>query len=213
MPHLDRPDLCVFDLDPPRDDPSALRDAALVRPRSADELALPTFVKTSGSKGFHILVPSTAGGRLRDVGGSPMASAPSWSSATRPVHAGVHQVRSRADASSSTRAATARRDVRRGLRRAREAGRAGVCALHLGGDRGRWRSPRAFTLETMTGAWRARRPLVGHGQRPRTRAPAAGPGPAADRRGLERGGRRVDAPPGFAEAAATLTMLSGGSWP
>ena len=58
VPKLHEPDLCVFDLDPPR---RTIRRRC-GRPRSAvrdllDELGLPSFVKTSGSKGFHILVP------------------------------------------------------------------------------------------------------------------------------------------------------------
>jgi bifunctional non-homologous end joining protein LigD len=57
VPHLERPDVCVFDLDPPGDDSKALRAAALAVRALLDELALPSFVKTSGSKGFHIVVP------------------------------------------------------------------------------------------------------------------------------------------------------------
>jgi bifunctional non-homologous end joining protein LigD len=57
QPHLDTPDLCVFDLDPSGDDARALRAGALAVHAILDELALPTFVKTSGSKGFHIVVP------------------------------------------------------------------------------------------------------------------------------------------------------------
>ena len=56
VPDLAHPDLCVFDLDPSREDPKALRAAALAVRALMDELALPTYVKTSGSKGFHILV-------------------------------------------------------------------------------------------------------------------------------------------------------------
>jgi bifunctional non-homologous end joining protein LigD len=57
VPNLYQPDLCVFDLDPSRDDPEALRRAALAVRAVLDELGLPSFVKTSGSKGFHIVVP------------------------------------------------------------------------------------------------------------------------------------------------------------
>ena len=57
VPRLQRPDLCVFDLDPPGDDPEALRAGALAVRDLLEELRLPSFVKTSGSKGFHILVP------------------------------------------------------------------------------------------------------------------------------------------------------------
>lgn len=60
VPKLDRPDLCVFDLDPSqdpaRDQPTELRAAALAVRDLLSELGLPSFVKTSGSKGFHILV-------------------------------------------------------------------------------------------------------------------------------------------------------------
>ena len=56
VPDLAHPDLCVFDLDPSQEDPAAVRGAALAVRALLDELALPTFVKTSGSKGFHILV-------------------------------------------------------------------------------------------------------------------------------------------------------------
>lgn len=57
LPELLRPDLCVFDLDPSHDDSVPLRRAALAVRALLDELALPSFVKTSGSKGFHIVVP------------------------------------------------------------------------------------------------------------------------------------------------------------
>jgi bifunctional non-homologous end joining protein LigD len=56
-PTLDRPDLCMFDLDPARDEPLELRAAALAVRDLLAELELPSWVKTSGSKGFHIVVP------------------------------------------------------------------------------------------------------------------------------------------------------------
>jgi bifunctional non-homologous end joining protein LigD len=56
-PGLYYPDICVFDLDPSVDDPVALRDAALGLRGLLDELGLPSWVKTTGSKGFHIVVP------------------------------------------------------------------------------------------------------------------------------------------------------------
>lgn len=57
VPRLHHPDLCVFDLDPSQDDPKALRIAVLAVRELLDELGLPSLVKTSGSKGFHIVVP------------------------------------------------------------------------------------------------------------------------------------------------------------
>jgi bifunctional non-homologous end joining protein LigD len=56
VPELDAPDCCLFDLDPARDEPGALRRAALAVRDVLAELGLDSFVKTSGSKGFHILV-------------------------------------------------------------------------------------------------------------------------------------------------------------
>ena len=56
-PQIDRPDLCVFDLDPSVEDPEALRAAALNARGLLDELGVTSWVKTSGSKGFHIVVP------------------------------------------------------------------------------------------------------------------------------------------------------------
>ena len=57
-PNLYNPDICIFDLDPSmEDDLDTLRAAALqVRSLLAD-LGLPSWIKTSGSKGFHIAVP------------------------------------------------------------------------------------------------------------------------------------------------------------
>jgi bifunctional non-homologous end joining protein LigD len=57
-PRLLRPDICVFDLDPANEDePETLRNAALSVRDLLSELGLPSWVKTSGSKGFHIVVP------------------------------------------------------------------------------------------------------------------------------------------------------------
>jgi bifunctional non-homologous end joining protein LigD len=55
-PNLYQPDICVFDLDPSKDEPDVLRAAALGLRDLLEELGLPTWVKTSGSKGFHIVV-------------------------------------------------------------------------------------------------------------------------------------------------------------
>jgi bifunctional non-homologous end joining protein LigD len=47
----------VFDLDPSVEAPDMLRTAALQLRDLLAELGLPSWVKTSGSKGFHIVVP------------------------------------------------------------------------------------------------------------------------------------------------------------
>ena len=60
VPKLPEPDLCVFDLDPSENpshhQPAELRAAALAVRDLLAELGLTSFVKTSGSKGFHIVV-------------------------------------------------------------------------------------------------------------------------------------------------------------
>lgn len=57
VPELYHPDLCVFDLDPAQDDAQAVRAAALLVRQLLLELGLASWVKTTGSKGFHVLVP------------------------------------------------------------------------------------------------------------------------------------------------------------
>ena len=57
VPDLNYPDVCVFDLDPSRDDVASVRAAAIALRDLLQELALPSWVKTTGSKGFHIVVP------------------------------------------------------------------------------------------------------------------------------------------------------------
>jgi bifunctional non-homologous end joining protein LigD len=57
-PNLYYPDICVFDLDPSNEDePERLRNAALMVRDFLSELGLTSWIKTSGSKGFHIAVP------------------------------------------------------------------------------------------------------------------------------------------------------------
>jgi bifunctional non-homologous end joining protein LigD len=56
-PTLDYPDLCVFDLDPSQDEPEILTKVALAVRDVLAELGLESWVKTSGSKGYHIAVP------------------------------------------------------------------------------------------------------------------------------------------------------------
>jgi bifunctional non-homologous end joining protein LigD len=51
------PDVCVFDLDPSVEDDKELRRAALGVRDLLAERGLESWVKTSGSKGFHIVVP------------------------------------------------------------------------------------------------------------------------------------------------------------
>jgi bifunctional non-homologous end joining protein LigD len=67
-PNLYKPDICIFDLDPSKeDDFDVLRTAALQVRDLLDELGLRSWIKTSGSKGFHIAVPLDCKSDFGDV--------------------------------------------------------------------------------------------------------------------------------------------------
>ena len=66
-PDLYHPDICVFDLDPSEDRPEQLRTAALQLRDVLGELGLPSWLKTSGSKGFHIVVPVAGKSTMGEV--------------------------------------------------------------------------------------------------------------------------------------------------
>ena len=57
VPELYYPDICVFDLDPSVDDVASVRTAAIGLRDLLKEIGLPSWIKTTGSKGFHIVVP------------------------------------------------------------------------------------------------------------------------------------------------------------
>jgi bifunctional non-homologous end joining protein LigD len=59
-PKIMKPDVMIFDLDPSDDDVARLRKGALALRRLLDSLGLESWVKTSGSKGYHIAVPLEA---------------------------------------------------------------------------------------------------------------------------------------------------------
>jgi bifunctional non-homologous end joining protein LigD len=54
VPDLFHPDLCIFDLDPLEENADALRSATLLLRDTLAELGVTSWVKTSGSKGFHV---------------------------------------------------------------------------------------------------------------------------------------------------------------
>jgi bifunctional non-homologous end joining protein LigD len=67
-PRLYYPDVCVFDLDPPDDArPDVLRAAALRLRDLLGELGLTSWIKTTGSKGYHIVVPLDRQQRFPEV--------------------------------------------------------------------------------------------------------------------------------------------------
>jgi bifunctional non-homologous end joining protein LigD len=65
---LEYPDQLMFDLDPSGDDFSDVRAAAKQVRRLLDELGLPSFLKTTGSRGVHVAVPIRRTGTFDDVG-------------------------------------------------------------------------------------------------------------------------------------------------
>lgn len=63
-----RPDVLHFDLDPTPDATFAqVREAALLVRRALDELRMPSFAKTTGSRGMHVYVPIKRGPEQRQV--------------------------------------------------------------------------------------------------------------------------------------------------
>ena len=66
-PNLYYPDICVFDLDPSRPDLDRLNEAAFALRDLLAELDLTSWVKTSGSKGLHIVVPLDGKTKMGDV--------------------------------------------------------------------------------------------------------------------------------------------------
>jgi len=68
VPDLWHPDLCVFDLDPSQEDPEVLSAAAISLRDLLSEFGLETWVKTSGSKGFHIVVPLDGSADYGEIG-------------------------------------------------------------------------------------------------------------------------------------------------
>ena len=55
--HLDQPDQLVFDLDPSDDDLAKVRRATRLVGELLDDLGLTSYLKTTGSRGYHVLVP------------------------------------------------------------------------------------------------------------------------------------------------------------
>jgi bifunctional non-homologous end joining protein LigD len=57
---LEQPDQLVFDLDPSDDDLAKVRKATRMVGELLDDLGLTTYLKTTGSRGYHVLVPLRA---------------------------------------------------------------------------------------------------------------------------------------------------------
>jgi bifunctional non-homologous end joining protein LigD len=65
---VDRPDYLHFDLDPVKGaDFDKVRETALLLRRSLEPLGMPTYVKTTGSRGLHVYVPIERGPTQKEV--------------------------------------------------------------------------------------------------------------------------------------------------
>src|SRR5262249_20642698 len=65
---VDRPDYLHFDLDPvPGADFKKVIDTALLVREALDSLGMPSYAKTTGSKGIHVYVPIVRGPTQKDV--------------------------------------------------------------------------------------------------------------------------------------------------
>lgn len=58
LPRLSNPDWCVIDLDPTRDDPERLCDVMATLRTIVHDMGHRSWVKTSGSKGYHVVLPT-----------------------------------------------------------------------------------------------------------------------------------------------------------
>jgi bifunctional non-homologous end joining protein LigD len=64
---VDRPDYLHFDLDPGEATFAAVKETALLLEETLRGLSMPSFAKTSGSKGVHVYVPIKRGPRQKEV--------------------------------------------------------------------------------------------------------------------------------------------------
>ena len=67
-PDLWHPDICVFDLDPSQEQPEVLSAVTIALRDLLSDLGLESWVKTSGSKGFHVVVPLDRSADYSQVG-------------------------------------------------------------------------------------------------------------------------------------------------
>jgi bifunctional non-homologous end joining protein LigD len=63
----EQPDLLIFDLDPSNEDFGLVRATAMHLKVLLEEIGLVPFVKTTGSRGLHVVVPITVGPSFEDV--------------------------------------------------------------------------------------------------------------------------------------------------
>jgi bifunctional non-homologous end joining protein LigD len=64
---IDHPDLLILDLDPARDEFGQVRDAARLARAAMEEIGLPAFLKTTGSRGLHLVAPLDRSATFEEV--------------------------------------------------------------------------------------------------------------------------------------------------
>ena len=165
VPKLHYPDVCVFDLDPSdEEDLDALRAAALGLRELLNELGLPSWVKTSGSKGFHIV--ALARRTIRDRRGRAICAQGGHDSGeprSAAADAGIQQGRSWRTDSGRYRPQRLQRHVCRRLRRAGKARSTCLGAMHVGRDRTRHgRAADVYAADDGGSDREGGRPVVGH---------------------------------------------------
>jgi bifunctional non-homologous end joining protein LigD len=72
---IDAPDRLILDLDPSGEDFAEVQDAAREAKALLDQLGLPSFVKTTGSRGLHVVVPLDRSADFDQVRGFARAAA------------------------------------------------------------------------------------------------------------------------------------------
>ena len=145
------PDLLVFNLNPPEGRFNLVRTAALELKTLFDDLDQPTFVKTTGSKGLHVVVPLDGRAMFGEVMalGNRVAKV-LCAEPPRQVSAGVLQEGPQGAALPRRHAQRPRGDHHRAVLAARPTGRAAVGADRVGGGRGPAAlKPNGFTLRTI----------------------------------------------------------------
>ena len=130
---LEKPDQLVFDLDPSDDDLAKVRRATRLVGELLDDLGLTTYLKTTGSRGYHVLVPlrpSLGFDEVRDFA-TAVRRGPGREGA-RPAHPRAAQGQARRPGLRRHRPQRLRPDRGAGVRRPGARRGAGLHADHVG---------------------------------------------------------------------------------
>ena len=190
---LDHPDQLIFDLDPPDGDLRPARRAARELRELLEGCGLSVYLKTTGSRGYHVVCPLDAAATFADAGGFAREGRPP------PGRAPSARLHGRAVDRRPGRAAVPGHRPQRlcpdrgcAVRRARLGGRAGGLPAGVGRAQPHAAGPLHRT-KPVSPAGPARRPLGGHVESPRV---AGGRRRQAARNRLGRAAPEVSPHPG-----------------